>query len=73
VAQGRNGFLVPLGDVDALAEATGRVIADPVLGAQMAMEARCIALERFDERRVFEFVKGEYNRLLKGGKTMTSS
>lgn len=59
-----NGLLVPLGDVDALAAAILKILCDPDLARRMGEAGRQMALERFDERRVFERVKATYARLL---------
>jgi glycosyltransferase involved in cell wall biosynthesis len=65
VDQGRNGLLVPLGDVAALAAAMERILTEPGLAASMSCEARSIASARFDEERVFSTVKAEYLALLR--------
>ncbi len=65
VEHGRSGLLVPLGDVQALADAILEILSDPEKARRMGEEGRRIALERFDERRVFEKVKAEYARLLR--------
>jgi len=65
VEHGRNGLLVPLGNVQALAEAIIELLNDREKTERMGKEGRRIALERFDERRVFEKVKAEYARLLR--------
>jgi glycosyltransferase involved in cell wall biosynthesis len=65
VEHGRNGLLVPLGDVPALAEAIVELLTDQEKAARMGAEGRRMALERFDERLVFERVKAEYARLLR--------
>lgn len=59
-----NGLLVPLGDVQALAGAVIEILTDRETARRMGEEGRRMALERFDERRVFEKVKAEYARLL---------
>ena len=64
VENGRNGLLVPLGDVQALADAIVELLTDRAEAQRMGEEGRRIALERFDERLVFEKVKTEYERLL---------
>jgi len=48
VEDGRTGFLVPSGDVDALAAALRRLVDDPAAARAMGAEARRIALDRFD-------------------------
>jgi glycosyltransferase involved in cell wall biosynthesis len=52
VIDGRNGFLVPPRDADALAEAMRRFIATPELIASMGVQSRALAEERFDVRKV---------------------
>jgi glycosyltransferase involved in cell wall biosynthesis len=64
VEHGRNGLLVPLGDVHALADAIVELLTDREKARRMGEEGRRMALERFDERLVFEKVKAEYARLL---------
>ena len=64
VEHGCNGRLVPLGDVQALAGAVAELLSDEQMAQNMGEEGRRIALERFDQRLVFEKVKAEYARLL---------
>jgi glycosyltransferase involved in cell wall biosynthesis len=65
VEHGRNGLLVPVGDVKALAAAIIELLTDREKARCTGEEGRRIALERFDERLVFEKVKSEYSRLLR--------
>jgi glycosyltransferase involved in cell wall biosynthesis len=64
VEPGRNGLLVPLGDVPALAGAIVQLLTNPAQAQEMGEEGRRVALERFDERCVFARVKAEYAELL---------
>jgi glycosyltransferase involved in cell wall biosynthesis len=64
VEHGGNGYLVPLGDVQSLADRIVELLKDGEQRRKMGEEGRRIALERFDERIVFEKVKAEYTRLL---------
>jgi glycosyltransferase involved in cell wall biosynthesis len=64
VEHGGNGLLVPLGDVEELALALIKVLSDSDLAGELGRGGRRIAKERFDERRVFETVRTEYERLL---------
>lgn len=74
VESGYNGFLVPLGDTDALTSAIQTVLGNPEKARQMGAAGRRIAVERFDERLVFEKVKATYARLLeKKGLTAPAS
>ena len=65
VQHGRNGLLVPLGDVERLAEAILELLADRQSARRMGEEGRRMALACFDERLVFKKVKDEYARLLR--------
>jgi glycosyltransferase involved in cell wall biosynthesis len=64
VEHGQNGWLVPLGDVRALADAILWLLKNPHEAKRMGEAGRRLARERFDERRVFDKVKAEYTRLL---------
>ncbi|HTR55141.1 MAG TPA: glycosyltransferase family 4 protein [Kofleriaceae bacterium] len=64
IEHGRNGLLVPLRDVGALAGAISSLLDDRARCEAMAAEGRKIALARFDERNVFEKVLATYERLL---------
>jgi glycosyltransferase involved in cell wall biosynthesis len=48
VMPGRSGILVPAGDVDAFAAATGRLLADAGARERMGREAAAYARERHD-------------------------
>lgn len=64
VEHGRNGLLVPLRDVRSLADVIVELLTDRDKAQRMGAAGRRIALERFDERLVFDKVKAEYARLL---------
>jgi glycosyltransferase involved in cell wall biosynthesis len=64
VEDGKNGLVVPLGDVEALAQAILRIFRDPGLAQRLGAAGQRLARERFDERKVFQIVRGEYARLL---------
>ncbi len=64
VEDGRNGYLVPLHDVEALATAICKLLGDAEKARRMGEEGRRIARERFDERLVFDKVRDEYACLL---------
>lgn len=52
VVNGDNGFLVPVKDADALAQAMLRFIVQPELIAQMGQRSRLIAEEKYDVHKV---------------------
>jgi glycosyltransferase involved in cell wall biosynthesis len=61
----KSGLIVPRGDVSALAAAIFRLLLRSDEARQMGRAARRFALERFDERPVFEKIRFEYARLLR--------
>lgn len=64
VEQERNGLLVPLGQVDALAQAMLALIQNPRRAQALGRAGRVLAETNFDEQLVFAKVKNEYSRLL---------
>jgi len=52
VIDGKNGFLVPVKDVDALKSAMEKFILEPDLISQMGKQSRVIAEEKYDVRKV---------------------
>lgn len=64
VEHGRNGLVVPLGDIPALANAVIELLTDLEKARQLGIEGQRIACERFDERVLFDKIKTEYARLL---------
>jgi glycosyltransferase involved in cell wall biosynthesis len=64
IREGENGYLVPYGAPADLAKAISRVLQDPQHARRMGARGREIALEEFDELRVFDRVKAEYRTLL---------
>lgn len=54
------GILIPLRDPEALAAALLRLLRDPLLRDRFGVAARELALERFDQQRIFERVAAAY-------------
>ncbi|MFV0349013.1 MAG: glycosyltransferase family 4 protein [Halodesulfovibrio sp.] len=63
VREGRNGYMVPVGDAKALAEVLMRFIRQPERFAAMGLESRRYAEERFDVHKVNEAVLREMDLL----------
>jgi glycosyltransferase involved in cell wall biosynthesis len=57
VEDGRNGLLVPIGDVDAFAAALRRIVEEPGLRDRLAAEA-APSVERFSPERVYGAIEG---------------
>lgn len=64
VEDGVNGFLVPVRDSSALANALRKVLEDPALAARMGAAGRAKALAEFDERQVFNRTVDVYLELV---------
>lgn len=52
VIDGKNGYLVPVRSVDALAEAMARFVEEPELAARMGAHSRQLAVEKYDVNKV---------------------
>jgi len=64
VVDGETGFLVPLGDAEALADRLERLLADRELRHRMGRSSRAHAEASFDERRVTERILEVYEDAL---------
>ncbi len=67
VADGETGLLVPAEDLDALTDATDRLLGDPELRMRFAEAARPRALEGFRIEAEAAALNAIYRRLLEGG------
>lgn len=66
VAEGETGFLVPVGDAQALAGAMRDLIDDPIALASAGQRARREALARFDRKLMAQRTLALYRRVLDG-------
>lgn len=64
IEDGRCGFLVPVGDVDALADRIGRLLGDAELRARMGVAARRAVEERFTTDRMVGAIEAVYRAVL---------
>ncbi len=64
ITDGVDGFLAPVGDIDRLAEATLKLLTDPVLHAQMAGAARKTAEQRFATDAIIPQYERLYQELI---------
>jgi glycosyltransferase involved in cell wall biosynthesis len=64
VEDGRSGFLVPAGDVDALADRIARLLGDAELRARMGAAARRAVEERFTTDRMVGAIEAVYRAVL---------
>ncbi len=68
IREGMDGFLCPMGDVDAMAAAALRILQEPGARARMGDNARKHALGDFAEDPVVDRYEAMYERVLKGTK-----
>ncbi len=64
VESGKNGILVPPGNVEALSDAIDRLIRNPQLRQNLGKAAREHILEKFEVRQYIRKLESLYNRLL---------
>lgn len=64
VADGTTGYVVPLGDVEALTAALGRLLSDPATCGDMGAQAQIRAAEEFSPDRVWNGLDTVYQELL---------
>jgi N-acetyl-alpha-D-glucosaminyl L-malate synthase BshA len=64
VSDGENGFLLPLGDVAAMAQATARILGDDALHARMSRAARATAVGKFQREPMVGRYEEYYRRVL---------
>lgn len=70
ITDGKDGFLVPLDDAEAMADRLGRLLSEPALNHSMGREARRTIEARYAERVAGEAFLEVWDRLLaKAGKT----
>jgi glycosyltransferase involved in cell wall biosynthesis len=67
IDDGETGFIVPVKDVNAMANAVRRLHDDPALRGSMSERAAAVGLERFDADRGVAEWEALYRRVLAGG------
>jgi glycosyltransferase involved in cell wall biosynthesis len=69
VVDGVTGIVVPVGDVDALADALRRILEDPELATRMGAAGQLRARNEFRPITIWEGIEAEYRRLLEDART----
>jgi glycosyltransferase involved in cell wall biosynthesis len=64
IQQGINGFIVPINDPEAVADAVSRILANPKMAARMSNAARESALERFSLSHQVDSLQELWNQVL---------
>jgi N-acetyl-alpha-D-glucosaminyl L-malate synthase BshA len=64
ISDGDNGFLLPLGDVAAMARATARILGDDALHARMSRAARAAAVGKFQREPMVGRYEEYYRQVL---------
>ena len=59
----KNGYLLPSGDIKAFTEAIMKLLKDDELRLKMGIRGEQLARERFDDRKVNDFVLNEYRQV----------
>jgi glycosyltransferase involved in cell wall biosynthesis len=66
VVDGETGYLRPVGDVEAMAEAALAILGDPALARRLGAAARERAVTVFDQGRAVARYRALYERVLAG-------
>ena len=66
VEDGETGFVVPVGDVDAMVAAVRRLAEDPGLRARMGEQAQQVGLEKFDAAAAVTAWEDVFDQILDG-------
>jgi len=69
VVDGETGFLLPVGDVDAMAERGIEILSDSRLERRLGRAGRAVAEEKFHVDRVVPMYRGFYERVIAGTAT----
>jgi len=64
VSDGETGYLVPVGDVDAMAARAIEILTDNDLRVRMGKRARELALDRFEEEKIVPRYRAMYERVI---------
>jgi N-acetyl-alpha-D-glucosaminyl L-malate synthase BshA len=64
VSDGETGYLVKVGDVNAMAERAIEILRDPGVRSRMGKRAREVALEKFDEEKIVPRYREMYERVI---------
>ncbi|MGZ8781207.1 MAG: N-acetyl-alpha-D-glucosaminyl L-malate synthase BshA [Thermoanaerobaculia bacterium] len=67
VDDGVSGYLLPVGDVEGMAERGIEILSDDDLRQRMGKRARELAVERFDEQKIVPLYREMYSRVLECG------
>lgn len=66
VTDGESGYLLPVGDTEGMAARAIEILSDRQRHREMGMNARRIAIERFDENRIVPRYREVYERVIAG-------
>ena len=67
MVDGENGYLLPVGEVDAMAERAIEILSNDELRRRMGAAGRAWAIERFDEAKIVPRYLSVYEKVLGKG------
>ena len=73
VADGETGFVVPVGDVPAMADRVGRLLHDPALADDLGRAGRLRMVEGFGYSRMIREIAALYEEVLRSAGACTAS
>ena len=69
VREGEDGFLLPVGDIESMAAAVGRILDDAALHRRLAANARAGAVARFSRTPMIARYEAYYEKVLTDGRS----
>jgi N-acetyl-alpha-D-glucosaminyl L-malate synthase BshA len=73
VIEGESGFLLPVGDVDGMADRAIEILSDESLQQRLGRNGRILAEERFNESMIVPRYREFYERIIAGERAVLSS
>jgi N-acetyl-alpha-D-glucosaminyl L-malate synthase BshA len=64
VVDGETGYLLPIGDVNGMAERAIEILSDDELQRRMGKRARTLAVDRFDDQKIVPYYRELYERVM---------
>jgi N-acetyl-alpha-D-glucosaminyl L-malate synthase BshA len=71
IADGQNGYLCPVGDVDSMSARAIEILSNPELQRRLGQNARQTAEREFNESRIVPVYRNFYERVMQGAPPLT--
>ena len=72
VDDGLTGYLLPVGDIDGMAQRAIEILSNDNFALRMGAAGRAVAIERFSEEKIVPRYREMYERVIAGDRAMSS-